>query len=122
MQGTLLILLFDSPYQHDSAEQAYEIAQAALRKGHKVNIFLMMDGVYNPIISQNAETFRMSSISEKLTELLDKGAKITMCRVCAEVRGVTEEVLPEGLDVGGLYNLSDMVSESDVIINFIGRN
>lgn len=119
---TLLILLFDSPYQHDSAEQAYEIASAALRKGHKVNIFLMMDGVYNPVIYQNAETFRIRSISEKLVELIDRGARVTMCRVCAEVRGVTDEIIPESLDVGGIYDLADMVSESDVIINFIGRN
>ncbi|MFB0560352.1 MAG: DsrE/DsrF/TusD sulfur relay family protein [Candidatus Lokiarchaeia archaeon] len=122
MAGSLLILLYDSPFQHDSADHAYEMAQAAIKKGHKVNIFLMMDGVYNPVTSQNGEPFRMNSVSEKLTKLIDKGVKITACRVCAEVRGVTEEMLPEGVDVGGIYDLADMISESDVLINFIGRN
>ena len=122
MAESLLILLYDSPFQHDSADHTYEMAQAAIRKGHKVNIFLMMDGVYNPVTSQNGEPFRMSSVSEKLTKLIDKGVKITACRVCAEVRGVTEEMLPKGVDVGGIYDLADMISESDVVINFIGRN
>lgn len=122
MAKSLLILLYDPPFQYDSAEHAFEIAQAALRKSHKVNIFLMMDGVYNPVTTQNGEPFRVRSISERLTELIDKGVKITVCRVCAEVRGVTEEMLPEGVDIGGIYDLADMISESDVVINFIGRN
>ncbi len=122
MRGTLLILLFESPYQHDSVEHAYEIARAALRKGHKVNIFLMMDGVYNPLTSQNAESLRTRAVSDKLSELISMGARITMCRVCAEVRGVVDEMLLEGVDVGGIYDLADMVAESDVTISFIGRN
>lgn len=120
--SSLLILLFDPPFQRDSAEHTYEIAQAALRKGHKVNIFLMMDGVYNPVKSQNGETFHMHSISEKLGELLGKGVRIVACRVCAELRGIKQEMLPEGLDVGGIYDLADMVAESDVVISFVGRN
>ncbi|MEM3564289.1 MAG: DsrE family protein [Candidatus Jordarchaeaceae archaeon] len=122
LQKTLLILLFESPYQHDSAEHAYEIARAALRKGHKVNVFLMMDGVYSPIISQNAENLRMRAVSDKLSELISMGARVTMCRVCAEVRGVVDEMLLEGVDVGGIYDLADMVAESDVTISFTGRN
>jgi tRNA 2-thiouridine synthesizing protein D len=120
--STLLILLFDTPFQRDSAEHIYEIAKTALRKGHKVNIFLMMDGVYNPVTSQNAETFHMRSVSEKLVELLGEGVRIVACRVCAELRGVKQEMLPEGVDVGGIYDLADMVAESDVVISFVGRN
>jgi len=81
----------------------------------------MMDGVYNPVTSQSGETFRMRSVSERLTELIDKGARVTVCRVCMEVRGV-EDLLPEGVEIGGIYDLADMISESDVMINFIGRN
>jgi len=118
---SLLILLCDSPFQHESAEQACEIAQAALRKGHKVNIFLMMDGVYNPVTSQSGAPFNMRSISERLTDLIKNGVRITACRVCMELRGVKEEMLPEGLDVGGIFDLSEMIADSDVVINFVGR-
>lgn len=120
--SSLLILLFDPPFQRDSSDHVYEIAQAALRKSHKVSIFLMMDGVYNPVTSQSGETFHMRSVSEKLVELLGKGVRIVACRVCAELRGVKKDMLPEGVDVGGIYDLADMVAESDVVISFVGRN
>jgi tRNA 2-thiouridine synthesizing protein D len=113
--------LCDSPFQHESAEQAYEIAQAALRKGHRVNIFLMMDGVYNPVTSQSGKPFNMQSISEKLIDLIKSGVRIIACRVCMEVRGVKEEMFPEGLDIGGIFDLSEMIADSDVVINFIER-
>jgi len=118
---SLLILLCDSPFQHESVEQAYEIAQTAFKKGHRVNIFLMMDGVYNPVISQSGAPFNMRSISEKMADLINSGAKITICRVCMELRGVKQEMMPEGLDVGGIYDLSEMIANSDIIISFVGR-
>ena len=119
MQDALLIVLCDSPFQYESADQVYEIAQAALRKSYKVNIFIMMDGVYNLITSQSGEPLNMSTISEKLADLMDKGVKITACRVCMELRGVDEKMFPKGLDVGGIFDLSDMIANSDVVINFI---
>ena len=119
MPGTLLILLCDSPFQYESADQVYEIAQTALRKGHKVNIFIMMDGVYNPITSQSGKPLNLHTVSEKLADLIDKGAKITACRVCMELRGVDEKMLPTGLDIGGIFDFSDAIANSDVVISFI---
>jgi tRNA 2-thiouridine synthesizing protein D len=110
--------LCDSPFQYESADQVYEIAQAALRKGHKVNIFIMMDGVYNPITSQSGKPLNLITISEKLEDLINKGVKVTACRVCMELRGVEEKLFPKGLDVGGIFDLSDMIANSDVVINF----
>ena len=60
MSGKLLLFLSDSPFQHESVDNAIEISEAALEKGHEVNIFLMMDGVYNPVNSQNGEPFQMT--------------------------------------------------------------
>jgi tRNA 2-thiouridine synthesizing protein D len=94
--------LFDSPFQHESAEQVYEIAQTAIRKGHEVNIFMMMDGVYNLISSQKSESLNMKTISERLSDLIEKGVKVTICRVCMELRGLEEKLLPSGSDVGGI--------------------
>ena len=116
----LLIFLCDSPFQHESVDQAYELAQAALRKGHIVNIYLMMDGVYNPITSQNGAAINTRSISEKLSELIEKGVRVTACRVCMEIRGVQETMLPKGFDTGGIFDLSEMIADSDVVVNFVG--
>lgn len=121
MTGKLLIFLCDSPFQNESVDHAVEIAKAALGKGHGVNVYLMMDGVYNPSTSQNGEPFNMDSVSERLEELVKDGVEISTCRVCMEIRGVTEENLPEGVDMGGIFDLSEMVAESDAILNLVGR-
>ena len=64
----------------------------------------------------------MDSISERLEELAKDGVEISTCRVCMEIRGVTEENMPEGVDVGGIFDLSEMVVESDVVLNLVGRS
>lgn len=122
MPGNLLILLCDPPFQYESAEQAIELAEAALRKNLRVSIFLMMDGVYNPVTTQNGAPFRMRSISERFVELLERGVRISACRVCLELRGVTEGMMPKGVDIGGIADYSEMVSDADVIVSFVRRD
>ncbi len=121
MPKSFLLFLCEPPFEHESAEQVCEIAQSALKKGHKVNIFMMMDGVYNPVKSQNGAPFGMMSISDRLKNLLGQGAKIAACRVCMELRGISEVMYPEGIIAGGIFDLSEMIAESDVVLNFTGR-
>jgi sulfur relay (sulfurtransferase) complex TusBCD TusD component (DsrE family) len=118
--GKLLIFLCDSPFQHESVDHSVEIGKKALDKGHKVSIYLMMDGVYNPLITQSGEPFHVESVSERLGELLSKGAKISGCRVCMELRGVNEKNIPIGIDIGGIFDFSEMVGDADVVLNMVG--
>ncbi|UCD44564.1 MAG: DsrE family protein [Candidatus Bathyarchaeota archaeon] len=120
MARKLTLFLCDSPFQHESVDHAVELARAALRKGHEVSVYLMMDGVYGPISSQKGEPFKMPSVSERFAELIEEGLKISSCRVCMELRGVLAESLPEGVDVGGIFDLSEMIAESDVVVNLVG--
>jgi len=101
-------------------DHAAELARTALRKGHEVSVYLMMDGVYGPLASQNGEPFKMSSVSERFAELIGEGLEVSSCRVCMELRGVRAEDLPKGVDVGGIFDLSEMVAESDVVVNLVG--
>ena len=80
----------------------------------------MMDGVYNPYTSQNGEPFGMSSVSERLAELVRRGVEISSCRVCMELRGIAREDLPEGVDVGGIFDLSEALADSDVVLSLTG--
>jgi sulfur relay (sulfurtransferase) complex TusBCD TusD component (DsrE family) len=118
MSKAVTILLCDSPFQHESVDHAVEIARASLRKGHGVNIYLMMDGVYAPNPGQNGEPFKTRSISERLVGLIEEGARVSTCRVCSEIRGVGDGWMPEGVDVGGIFDLSEMIAESDVFLSF----
>ena len=115
----LLLLLTESPFQHESIDHALRIAEKALEKQHQVDIYFMMDGVYNPLKTQNGEPFKMKSVSERLDTLVEAGANIISCRVCMELRGIPEENT-SNIEVGGLFDLSEMISEADTVISFTG--
>jgi sulfur relay (sulfurtransferase) complex TusBCD TusD component (DsrE family) len=118
--GRMLVLLCDSPYHHESVDHVIELTKAAIAKGHTVDIYLMMDGVYNPIVSQSGEPFHMESISDQFKALLKLGTKVSGCRVCMELRGVDSNSLPQGTDIGGIFDLSEMLTEADVVLSFTG--
>ena len=118
--GRMLILLCETPFQNDILDQALDISKTALEKGHMVDIYLMMDGVYAPLNTQSGEPFHMESASDKIKKLLELGANISGCRVCMELRGVSQEMLPMGVDVGGIFDLGEMLSEADVVLSMTG--
>ncbi len=120
--GRMLILLCDSPFQHESVDHALNLSKAALDKGHDVDIYLMMDGIYGSLTSQSGEPFQMDSMSDRFKELVNLGATISGCRVCMELRGVTEEMIPEGVDIGGIFDFGEMVAEADVILSMTGAS
>jgi sulfur relay (sulfurtransferase) complex TusBCD TusD component (DsrE family) len=37
-----------------------------------------------------------------------------------ELRGVTVEMLPSGVDIGGVFDLGEMISEADVVLSMTG--
>ncbi len=117
-----MILLCESPFQNDMLDQALDISKTALGKGHQVDIYLMMDGVYGPLNTQSGEPFRMESASDRFKELIELGANISGCRVCMELRGVKQEMLPDGVDIGGIFDMGEMLAEADVVLSMTGAS
>ena len=120
--GRMLILLCETPFQNESVDHALNLSKSALGKGHDVDIYLMMDGIYGPVTSQSGEPFHMESVSDRFKELVELGATISGCRVCMELRGVDQGMLPERVDIGGIFDLGEMVAEADVILSMTGAN
>ena len=65
------ILLTDGPFQTEKWETAYNIGLAALEKGHKAKYFLYLDGVYNPIKTQDFPGWEVMP-RDRFKELVDK--------------------------------------------------
>jgi uncharacterized protein involved in oxidation of intracellular sulfur len=120
MMARLTILLCHSPFHHESVDEAIEIGRAALSRGHKLDLYLMMDGVYSAYNRQNGEPFNVEAVYQRLSDLMSKGGRIVLCRVCAELRGISEESMPKGIEVGGLFDLSESIAESDAVLSFAG--
>jgi len=119
--GRLTLLLCDSPFHHESVDEALDIAQEALAQGHSVHLFLMMDGVYAAYTKQSGEPFGVVAPHDRLAELIKAGALVGCCRVCMELRGIREGDIPEGVEVSGLFDLSEAIESADTVLSFVRR-
>jgi len=116
----LFIILGETPFQSELVNHVYNIANTALEMNHEVSIFLFMDGVYNMLNTQSGENFKVKPSFEELQALIDKGAKITCCRLCKELRGVTDSLISSDIITSGVALINDEIEDSDVVLSFLG--
>jgi tRNA 2-thiouridine synthesizing protein D len=115
----LTIVLTDGPYISEYAEMAYKMAKEALKKS-KVNIFLYLDAVLIPKLSQEPSLF--GNAGQLFQELAQEGAVVRACARCAAARGYLageEGVCPDyyqGIKITSLYDLAEMLKKSDRVI------
>lgn len=116
----ILILLCETPFHSDKVEQSIKIAEAAIRKGHSVSMFLYMDGVYNMILTQDAEPFKMDSIAIRIQGLIDKGVSVYCCKLCKILRGITDDLISTNIQATGIGELNELIYDADAVISFTG--
>ena len=105
-------LLLTSP-EHENSYTVGEIASALLDDGHEVEIFLMSDGVYNVV--------KKGSVNQRsipMGTLMEKGAKLSLCTMTTEARGLAEADLMEGVELASQHQLSKIVANSDRFLTF----
>jgi tRNA 2-thiouridine synthesizing protein D len=103
---------------------AYKLAEPAL-KHYNVNIFLYLDAVHIHKKGQNPSFF--NNAGQLFSGLAEKGAVIRACARCAGARGYSpeEEIIEgsnckdyfPGIRITSLYELSEMLSNSDRVIS-----
>lgn len=81
----------------------------------------MMDGVYAAYTKQSGEPFGVVAPHDRLTELMKAGARVGCCRVCMELRGIGEGEISEGIEVSGLFDLSESIESADSVLSFVRR-
>jgi len=114
--GTILFISKEAPYQKENTSTLINMAMAAQQEGHKVKIFMYMDGIYGPFREQHLESGK--TFSELFSDLIKNGAEIQLCGECVKTRGLTSEHLIEGVVVGGLLKgFTEPLEEADRIIN-----
>jgi len=110
--GKLLIILFSPPLQSENANTACRLASAAVEEGHKVTVFFDVEAVYNLMKSQSDQT-------KEIEELIEKGAKVLLCRESARIRGIDiKSGLIEGVVESSLGKLAELMEEQDRVIAF----
>ena len=74
MTRTFTMLLSTTPYSSENTLIAVRTAEAALGKGHKVNLIASGDGVYFFLKGQKAKG--ILNAEEKFTDLINRGLKV----------------------------------------------
>jgi tRNA 2-thiouridine synthesizing protein D len=115
MAKTLTIHIRSGTMMNMDANVMVKIAEAAIAKGYKVNIFGYGEGVMT--IKEGQDPKRFPNIGKILQELADKGATIAVCETCCAARGIKRGEEIKGSKIGSLTNdLSKFIAESDRMI------
>ncbi len=107
-----------------NAEKAYAtfiFAKAALSMGKEVTVFLLMDGV-SIAPKGNAATVKhpaFERMDKLMAEAVEGGAKIYVCELSAEFRGIKAENLADGCKLAGAATYVTLLSDpSYAVVNF----
>ncbi len=106
-------ILLTSSADHEDGYLVGKLSEAWLKHGHEVEWFLMGEGVYH------AQAF--SSPKRPYTALptvMSLGAKVSVCGVTAEARGLSEADLYAGIEIASQYELSRIVDRADRFLTF----
>lgn len=120
MEGkTLGILLETGPYTFQNSRTLYELAKAAVSKGHIVKVFLFIDGVNNAKLNQDPDPER--PMNQMFQELADAGVEFQACGLCTSARGFAQDGsdFTEGVTVSGLTEFAEIIGQCDRFITFI---
>ena len=76
MPKTITLFLSTSPYSSENTLTSLRIADAALDKGHRVNLIASVDGVYCFLGKQKAKG--IPNAEEEFTRLIQKGLRVSL--------------------------------------------
>ena len=114
---TLTIILTRGPFISDYSDIAINTALRAKKMGYKVNLFLYLDGTWNAHVKTDK---KYSNPGEWLRWCIKKGVKVAACERCSEARDLVKEDIIDGVEIGGVYRLLDMIKGSDKVLSFMG--
>jgi len=114
----ILIILNDAPYGSERSYNGLHLADTlARREGVEVRVFLMGDSV---LCAKSGQISAVGAynIERMLKPVLGNKGAVAACGTCLEQRGLTKELLAEGVTKGTLEQLADWTLWSDRILDF----
>ena len=105
MAARKLGLLLSTAPSHPSVETVVQLAQAALRRGVEVYLYLIDEGV-------------KSVTDQRYLGLIDAGAKISVCAYGCQQHGVSTSIVDSRVSLSGLVVLSGIIDGCDRFLAF----
>jgi tRNA 2-thiouridine synthesizing protein D len=114
---TFTLIIYDAPIAKERALSALRFAATCDIEGHKVRIWLFENGVYLAKKGQHPAQ-GLINYGENLKNLIEGGAEVKACVVCAEARGLTQADLMDGVKLATVHELVEWTANSDKVIVF----
>jgi len=105
MAARKLGLLLSTPPSHPSVETVVQLAQAALRRGVEVYLYLIDEGV-------------KTAVDQRYLALLDVGVKMSVCAYGCQRHGVPTTTVDSRVSLSGLVVLSGIIDGCDRFLAF----
>jgi uncharacterized protein involved in oxidation of intracellular sulfur len=113
----LTMVIQDAPYGSEKAYNALRYASALLTSQVAVNLFLLADAVSVAKRDQKTPTGYYNT-AHMLSQLIAKGVKVRACATCSAARGLGQEELVDGVEIGHMTDLAHWTKESDSVVTF----
>ena len=111
---TFTIIIADGAYTFERPFTMLRFAYTALLEGHKINIFLVEDGIFVGKKNQDPTTY--DNVGKWMNDVIAEGANVKACGVCMRARGVSEDEFIEGINKTTMNKLVEMCAEADNIL------
>ncbi|MFX0024228.1 MAG: DsrE/DsrF/TusD sulfur relay family protein [Candidatus Hermodarchaeota archaeon] len=111
---TFTIVIADGPYTKERPYTMLRFAYTALLDEHKVNIFLVEDGIFVGKKKQDPTTY--DNIGKWMSDVISEGANVKACGVCMRARGLSEDELLEGIAKTSMNGFLEMCVEADNVL------
>ena len=105
MTARKLGLLLSTPPSHPSVETVAQLAQAALRRGIDVYLYLIDEGV-------------KTAVDQRYLSLIDAGVKMSVCAYGCQQYGVLTTTVDSRISLSGLVVLSGIIDGCDRFLAF----
>jgi tRNA 2-thiouridine synthesizing protein D len=108
------VVIGDGAYTSERPYTMLRFAYTALLEGHKVNIFLVEDGIFVGKKNQDPSTY--DNVGKWMGDVIDEGAKVLACGVCMKARGLSDDELMAGISKTTMHGFVEMCAEADNIL------
>ncbi len=111
---TFTLIIGDGAYTSERPFTMLRFAYTALLDEHKVNIFLVENGIFIGKKNQDPTTF--DNVGKWMSDVISEGGNVKACGVCMRARGLSEEELIDGIEKTSMNGLLEMCVEADNVI------
>jgi len=114
---TVTMIINEAAYGKETAWNALRLAMAMMTRDMKVNIFLLEDGVTVAKKGQRPPE-GYYNLEKMLAQLIQNGAQVRACTTCLQARGINQDDLVSGVEIGKILDLVQWVKESKSVLSF----